>query len=164
MNDLPRKRRYSLAAHLALYGLGAGIITAVVCVCVYFWPGALAFDRGPVYTTTAAVFATMVGVCMTTLSIVVVVISDDRLTRVLRSGHGSEMSGVFVCACIMSGAAALWSLVALAIDKDKDHPMVVGMAVCVGLTMASTLAVGRAIKILHAVAVLVLSPKANESH
>lgn len=139
MNILPRWwGTHFLEAEFGL----ALLVTAIFVIWVEFIFGhpaseILFADRGEIYSTSAAIFGSLLGFIITAVSIVLGYISSERLRVVRDSVHYPTMWRVFTSAIKVLAVATVSALIGLLFDRNSAPIYVVFYFNVFAATLAS---------------------------
>jgi hypothetical protein len=155
----PWWRKHFLAAEFGV----AIAVTGGIAIWVYKLGGSsdvtklLDQNRATVYGALASIFGSLLGFVITTLSIIVVLASMERLVIVRESAHYRTLYRTFIAGIRAIGLATIVALVALVGDRDTAPVRSLFIAMVFAATLA-VLRLARAIWILEKVIGLIVGP------
>lgn len=106
---------------------GASVAITVAFCVVFYWLGLeddvdslLKDNRGPLYGALSAIFGSLLGFVITSMSIVIGFSGDERLALIRESRHYPMLWRVFMSAIYWSAFATVVCVLALVFDRDKS--------------------------------------------
>jgi hypothetical protein len=104
--------------------------------------------RATIYGTIAGIEASLLGFTIATAAIVLGFTQNQRFELLRRSRHYSTLWNTFTSGIRALACAALATLVALVVDRER-HPSTPAMLVCIGFLLLSAVRVARIIWVLE---------------
>jgi hypothetical protein len=118
-------------------------------------------DRSSLYGTFASIFGALLGFVITSFSIIVGFMSNDRMDPIRKTPTGMAIFGVYIWGSIWVGLATIVPLIGLVCDRQGPSTTQAKPWLC-GMITAATIAGGcalyRCVRILSGAARLIMSP------
>jgi hypothetical protein len=122
----------------------------------------LSGERATLYGTIATIFGALLGFVITSFSIVIGFMSNDRVVLLRSSGPGKKICGVFIWGAFCVAFAAASPLIGLVFDRGPwAKPWM--CALLVGTSLVGAGALIRCLRILEAVSNSIMSTTAGGS-
>lgn len=122
--------------------------------------GFLSQNRSDVYSTLAAIFGSLLGFIITSVSIVLGYATSDRLAIVRESKHYSLMWQVFTVAIRVLALATISALIGLMIDRDS-HPIYIIFYFNIFIAILAVFRLARCVWVLEEIIKIVTAPPKN---